>query len=81
MSRRFEVLERPFAGGALIHHTDTVRGLSDTALWTRVRLRKRTTCAATGMQLEPGAEAYRPVGNQLYRMLRLSPGEVEASDG
>jgi len=42
------------------------------ALWSRCKLRKATQCAVTEIDLKSGDTAWRPVGNQDYRMYRIS---------
>lgn len=79
MSARGEILERPGDGLVLLLYTDALRGISDVALWSRVRLRKHCRCALTGVELHPGDQAYAPVGNQLYRMQRIAAALVEGS--
>lgn len=54
-----------------------IRYNGDEALWTRCRLRKHTKCADLNFPLAPGEDAYRPTGNKMYRMMRLSVLAVE----
>lgn len=44
----------------------------DAALWSRAKSRKHHVCAATGDRIKPGDMAWRPIGNQMYRMQRVS---------
>lgn len=50
----------------------------DVALWARCKLRKPTTCVATETPLNVGDEAYRPVGNQMYRYERINAKVIDA---
>lgn len=50
----------------------------DPAVWVRCKLRKYTTCAATGTPLLPGMVAFRPIGNQMYRGQRVADHAVRA---
>jgi hypothetical protein len=40
------------------------------AIWTKCKVRKHKKCALSGKDLY-GLEAYRPIGNQDYRMERI----------
>lgn len=51
------------------------------AVWTRRRLRKDTTCAASGSLLKAGELHYGPIGNQMYRYQRVARLHVETPDG
>ena len=46
-------------------------------LWTRCKLRQRTKCTVTGVELSPGDTAWRPVGNQDYRGQRVSDWMIQ----
>lgn len=61
----------------------SLRWLGDTrsdpdGVWVRSKLRKEATCPVSGVSLAPGDWAFRPVGNQDYRMRRIAPIVVEA---
>lgn len=73
------VADRPGDGLALIQR-DGYSSVS-TALWTRGRLRKRCRCAVTGLKLVPGDEAYRPVGNMIYRSERIGAWVIDEHEG
>lgn len=45
-------------------------------LWVLCRVRKATKCAATGADILPKQEAWRPLGNGLQRAQRLSLAAV-----
>jgi len=49
-----------------------------TSLWTRVKVRKPHKCAVTGNPIAVGDMAFMPIGNQDYRMQRIS-GDLIAS--
>jgi hypothetical protein len=75
VTARIIIHERPTDGLVDLTYLDPVLDTySGRALWSRMTLRKQTTCAVTGVPLAPGDEAYRPVGNQMYR---ARDGEVE----
>lgn len=44
----------------------------DQAVWALVRLRKHCRCAVTGYDMVKGEMAYRPIGNQMYRYVRIA---------
>lgn len=48
-------------------------------LWTLCRLRKTTTCAATGKPMNVGDEAYRPITNGSDRMKRIKPMSIHSA--
>lgn len=61
-----------------------IRRNGETDLWSKRRLRKPVNCAATGRLLQPGDDAYGPVGNQAYRGERIGSelvGTVSADSG
>lgn len=45
--------------------------------WVKVKLRKPVRCALTGIALEPGDLAIRPITNGSNRMARISLEEAE----
>jgi hypothetical protein len=47
------------------------------ALWTKRRLRKPTECAATGLALAVGEEAYGPASSTMYRYERVAARVIE----
>lgn len=49
----------------------------DAAPWSTTKLRKKTACADCQVALDPGTEAFRPVGNQSYRAARVCRPCVE----
>jgi hypothetical protein len=60
--------------------TDTVARISvdgDVAVWGLVKLRKEACCVATNRHLSPGDQAYRPLGNQMYRSYRVASTYVD----
>lgn len=69
--REFAIIKRLTPGVYLIS-TDGKR-----ALWTLRKLRKTQQCAATRKRLSRGEAHYGPLGNMLYRMLRLDREYVE----
>lgn len=44
----------------------------DRALWARAKVRKAHVCAVSDQKIESGSLAWKPVGNQQYRMKRIS---------
>ena len=47
------------------------------AIWSRVKLRKHVQCPIFEIEMKPGDVAYRPIGNQSYRMVRLHAESLE----
>lgn len=48
-------------------------GSETDALWARAKLRKPAKCVVTGIEMDKGEWAFRPVGNQDYRYQRIHP--------
>lgn len=67
----FKVIEEPAPGMLILERYSWFDG-SDRALWSLVKMRKSHKCAATGIDIAVGEEAFRPVGNQSYRYERIS---------
>lgn len=60
----------------------SLRWMGDTrsdpdGVWVRSKLRKTATCPVTQRTLEPGEWAWRPVGNQDYRMRRIADEVIQ----
>lgn len=77
--REYKVVQWLGNGLAAVQRTDHLmrRGDTDTAIWSLANTRKATRCAATGEEIPKGMPAWRPVGNQQYRMERLAAGALE----
>ena len=80
MSGRADNIERVAPGLLMVSYADTLWDAYDRALWTECTLRKDTECALTNLPLKKGERAYRPVGNQQYRMRRISAAAIEMGE-
>lgn len=66
-----EFIEMPAPGVARLRYHDW-QGKASVAVWSLTTLRKTKKCIVTDWFMEPGTKAWRPVGNQNYRMERIS---------
>ena len=79
MSARISIVRRVTDGVVIISYVDgRFGGYDGTAMWTRTKLRKHVKCAVTGIALKPGDEAYRPLGNMMYRSRRIAADVIDA---
>lgn len=72
---------RRMASGLVVLKYDARFGYEGTDVWSKCKLRKPAKCSVSGIEMQPGDEAYRPVGNQQYRADRIHPMIVEGTDG
>lgn len=61
------------------HSADLVRISTDgdVALWTGGRMRKARRCSHCDRMMKPGENAFRPIGNQMYRSQRICAACVD----
>ena len=67
MRGEFRLIRHMGEGVVVIAHPS-----GDMALWARVAVRKPHRCVVSDAELRRGDLAYRPVGNQSYRMERIA---------
>lgn len=72
MTARYRFVARLSPGLVRIERTGN-DGRIDVAMWDKAKLRRPRICVVTGLRLDPGDAAYRPLNNSLYRSERIAP--------